>query len=79
MKTKTPTPTEFRTQHGDPSGWSTADMETFEHLAEVNALPADFQARMFQASEQVYARITDPTQPPTDVAAALFQAQHDAS
>lgn len=25
---------EFRTAHGDPTTWTAADMETFEHLAE---------------------------------------------
>jgi len=26
----------FRETHGDPSTWTTADMETYEHLAEVD-------------------------------------------
>ncbi|MFB7312961.1 hypothetical protein [Streptomyces sp. NPDC056192] len=33
------TATEFRAQHGDPTTWTTADMESFEHLAEIDALP----------------------------------------
>jgi hypothetical protein len=39
MTTKTPTPAEFRQTHGDPADWTATDMETFEHLAEVDALP----------------------------------------
>lgn len=30
---------EFRTEHGDPTGWTTADMETYEHLAETQTIP----------------------------------------
>lgn len=29
---------DFRTSHGDPAGWTTADFETFEHLAETDHL-----------------------------------------
>jgi hypothetical protein len=29
---------DFRTSHGDPATWTTADMETYEHLAEVDTL-----------------------------------------
>ena len=33
------TATEFRQTHGDPSTWTTADMETYEHLAETETVP----------------------------------------
>ncbi|WP_392838757.1 hypothetical protein [Streptomyces sp. LN500] len=33
------TATEFRAQHGDPTTWTTTDIESFEHLAEIDALP----------------------------------------
>lgn len=31
------TAAEFRAQHGDPADWTTADLEPFEHLAEIDA------------------------------------------
>ncbi|MFJ4473251.1 hypothetical protein ACIP2X_37955 [Streptomyces sp. NPDC089424] len=31
----------FRQEHGDPTTWTTADFESFEHLAETDHL-ADF-------------------------------------
>lgn len=34
------TANDFRREHGDPTGWTSADMETFEHLAEIDQLPA---------------------------------------
>ncbi|MFF7190517.1 hypothetical protein ACFZAR_36100 [Streptomyces sp. NPDC008222] len=71
--------TDFRNEHPDSSTWTVADMETFEHLAEIQLLPDAFQTRMFQASEQVYDRITDPAQGPIDVTAALMDAHHNAS
>lgn len=29
---------DFRTEHGDPTTWTTADMETYEHIAETDTL-----------------------------------------
>ena len=40
---------DFREQHGDPNTWTTADFETFEHLAETDPLP-DFTLVMVQGS-----------------------------
>ena len=69
---------EFAAAHGDSSNWTPADFEAEQNLAEIDAL-AGFQNRMFTASEQVYARIVDPTQPEFDVTAALMDAHHNAS
>ncbi|MFB7592354.1 hypothetical protein [Streptomyces sp. NPDC056169] len=33
-----PTPIEFRTAHGDPATWSSADHESYEHLAAIDAI-----------------------------------------
>ena len=30
---------QFRQTHGDPTTWTTADFETYEHLAEADTLP----------------------------------------
>ncbi|MGW3400138.1 hypothetical protein [Streptomyces zhihengii] len=33
------TAAEYRTLHGDPAGWTTAQHETYEHLAHADQLP----------------------------------------
>jgi hypothetical protein len=33
------TGTEFRTLHGDPTTWTTTDIESQQNLAEIDALP----------------------------------------
>jgi len=33
------TANEFRNLHGDPTTWTATDIESFEHLAEADALP----------------------------------------
>ncbi|GGZ82716.1 hypothetical protein [Streptomyces rubiginosohelvolus] len=38
------TGTEFRAQHGDPTTWTTADIETQQNLAACDALPDDIKA-----------------------------------
>lgn len=43
------TASEFRTAHGDPTDWTPADFETFEHLAEVEPV-ADFTLHMRQGT-----------------------------
>lgn len=39
------TPAEFRTLHGDPATWTTADIEEQQNLAAIAALP-DFTLHM---------------------------------
>jgi hypothetical protein len=45
------TATEFRQTHGDPATWTTADMETYEHLAEIDTLPPAVHAWHRMADE----------------------------
>lgn len=38
------TATEFRNQHGDPTTWTSADIETQQNLAACDAYPDDIKA-----------------------------------
>lgn len=38
------TGTEFRAQHGDPTTWTTAEIEAQQNLAACDALPDDIKA-----------------------------------
>jgi len=50
---------DFRQQHGDPTTWTTAEMETFEHLAETDHLP-DFTIHMLLPADPTPDSTTAP-------------------
>lgn len=69
---------EFANAHGnDSSTWTAADIEAEQNLAAIDAhtrrLSNPFEQRLYDAGQQVYARITDPNQ------AACMNAHYQAS